>query len=247
MIRISDRLQTIAHCVTRNETVADIGTDHGLLPIFLWQTGISRSFVLSDVNAGPLEKAQANLKRYGQGMVADLRLGNGLAVLRKSEVDTVVIAGMGGLLITEILEQDLSKATSFGKYILQPRNAQERVREWLYHHGFTISAEHLVREGNYICEVIVASPRALEDIELQSIEVDSPMENELAFEVSPLLFHQKDPLLIEFLERKKRVEEQIVEEIMLLGSEQSKPKAHIAQERAQIFERLIQKAAHQKS
>ncbi len=153
MIQIPKRLAAMAEYIHWGERVADIGTDHGLLPIFLFNQKISPKVILSDIRPGPLEKAKANLLAYSPEMAADLRLGNGLETLRSGEVDTVVIAGMGGMMITEILAKDQKKTRSFRKYILQPRNGQDKLRIWLYKNGYTVNKERLVKEGNHICEV----------------------------------------------------------------------------------------------
>ena len=153
MIKLTDRLQKIADFIEKGETVADIGTDHGLLPISLWETGKSPFVVLSDINAGPLEKAKHNINKHYPEKSFDVRIGSGISTLKPSEVDAVVIAGMGGLLISEIIGADPELSGSFKKFILQPRNAQDKLRAWLLGHGFQIHNEALVREGKYLCEI----------------------------------------------------------------------------------------------
>ena len=158
MIKLSERLETIANLIDKNETMADIGTDHGFLPVALWERGICKKIILSDVNIGPLEKASENIHTTNPGIQFDLRLGNGLETILKGEVTTLVIAGMGGVLITEILAADLQKSKSFEKIILQPRNGHSKLRYWLLENGFSIVKEALVKEGLYICEIIVVKP-----------------------------------------------------------------------------------------
>src|SRR5665648_647206 len=147
MIKLSERLEIIANLIDENETMADIGTDHGFLPVALWERGICKKIILSDVNKGPLEKASQNIKATNPGIEFDLRLGNGLETISSGEVSTLVIAGMGGVLITEILGADLEKSKSFKKIILQPRNGQSKLRYWLLTNGFEIIKENqLIRE-----------------------------------------------------------------------------------------------------
>lgn len=241
MIHLPDRLHTIADCVERNETVADIGTDHGLLPIFLWQQGISTKMILSDVNEGPLKKAEENINLYAKDMIADLRLGDGLNVLDCHEVNTVILAGMGGLLMTKILKENLEKSRTFSKYILQPRNAQDRVRRWLLENEFSINDEFLVVEGDYVCEVIVTTPNPVHSLPLRKSEWVEQFDNNLEYEVSPLLFDKNDPLLEEFLQRKLRREGKIALEILTHGSDASMKKAKLAHYRINILKRLLQK------
>ncbi|NLC52170.1 MAG: SAM-dependent methyltransferase, partial [Firmicutes bacterium] len=148
-MRLSDRLNTIASYIKKGESIADIGTDHALLPIFLWKKGICKKIIISDINEGPLEKARANINRLCPDMDVDIRKGSGIETLLNNEVDTVIIAGMGGLLIIDILGYDINKARSFGRYILQPRNASDKLRVWLYKNNFDIIDERLVQEGKF--------------------------------------------------------------------------------------------------
>lgn len=154
-MRLSERLQVIADEVAQGESVADIGTDHGLLPIYLTRTGKSPRVVLSDISAKALKKALADCEEYEPGRTFDLREGYGLEVLASGEVDTVVIAGMGGILISEILTHDIDHARSFKRFILQPRNNKAKLRFSLSRIGFTVEKEILVREGRYIPDIFV--------------------------------------------------------------------------------------------
>ncbi|MBQ9931053.1 MAG: SAM-dependent methyltransferase [Firmicutes bacterium] len=181
--------------------MADVGTDHGFLPLFLWQKGICPHVILCDVNEGPLAKAKGNLEKLVPGEAFDLRLGSGLEPFGPEEADTVVIAGMGGLLIADILDHDLEKTRNFKKLILQPRNAQDKLRQYLWEKGLPITAEKLVREGRYICEILVVEPAK---------EWTYKPEHPVDFLLSPLLFREKDPLLGEFTDRKIRMFEEIL-------------------------------------
>lgn len=219
-MQLSGRLSAIAEFITFGESVADIGTDHGLLPIFLYINGISQKIILSDIKEGPLKKAEGNLKIHAPEMVADIRLGGGLDTLEPGEVDTVVIAGMGGRMISDILASDLQKTKSFKKYILQPRNAQDKLRIWLYINAFTIVKERLVREGNHICEIIVVETSLEADMRERSRTYSQRLKN-LEFELSPLLFLSKDPLLKELIECRINTGESIISSIKNKGSEVS--------------------------
>ena len=193
MKKLSDRLQVIADFISPGERMADVGTDHGFLPLFLWEREICPHVILCDVNEGPLAKARANLDKLVPGEAFDLRLGSGLEPFEPEEADAVVIAGMGGLLIADILEHDLAKTRRFKKIILQPRNAQDKLRQYLLEKNLTITAEKLVREGRYICEILVVEPQ-----ENWTYEFSEPGE----FIAGPMLFKSRDPLLPEFLDRK---------------------------------------------
>ncbi len=242
MINLSERLAAIADYVQKGETIADIGTDHGLLPIFLLLESISPKAVLCDIKKGPLEKAKANLHIYAPETRADLRLGGGLEPLEIGEVDTVIIAGMGGLMITKILEADPMKTRSFRKFILQPRNGRDKLRVWLYNQGYTIVKERLVREGNYICEIFVVETAVAADMDKREASLPRKLEN-FEFEISPLLFSHKDPLLKEFIACKINVEESIIESVRQKGSEASLRKLEKNKERlSKLYE--LQKRAN---
>ena len=99
MIKLSDRLNVIAEEIEMGETVADIGTDHGFLPIFLWENRISPKVIMTDISEGSLNKAIENCRRFHPETEFDFRLGSGIDVLSEGETDDLIIAGMGGMLM----------------------------------------------------------------------------------------------------------------------------------------------------
>lgn len=156
---LSDRLQAIADFVLPDESIADIGTDHGFVPIVLLESGRVPFAVLSDINEGPVEKAKSHLAEHSipESRYA-LRHGDGLLTVEPFEVSTVIIAGMGGENIIDILAFDIARTKSFKRLILQPRKRPDLLRKWLYENGFSIIYEKLVKEQEKICEIIVAEP-----------------------------------------------------------------------------------------
>lgn len=153
-MKLSDRLLMIASNVSPGESVADIGTDHGFLPLYLWEHKISPKVVFCDISEGSLQKAKDTCSEFYPDDSFDFRHGNGLDILECGEVDTITIAGMGGLLMCEILDWDMDKSKSFKKYVLQPRNNPGKLRSWLAAHNFRIVREQLVKEGKFICEIL---------------------------------------------------------------------------------------------
>ncbi|MGN1334517.1 MAG: tRNA (adenine(22)-N(1))-methyltransferase [Anaerovoracaceae bacterium] len=203
MIKLTPRLKTIAEEIEKGENMADIGTDHGFLPIYLWEAGLCPKVIMADISRGSLSKADQNCRTLHPETEFDLRLGSGLEVLSCGEVDSVVIAGMGGILMTEILGADVQKAWSFRKLILQPRNRIGQLRWWLYNNGFSISGEKLVREGKFICEVITVVPREMAvagDLGPDDIEYEFPHK----------LIDFKNELTEEYLEKKLNLERLIL-------------------------------------
>lgn len=204
MVKLSPRLKKIADQINAGETMADIGTDHGFLPVYLWENKICPSVIMTDVSRGSLSKAEENCKTLYPDTKFDLRLGSGLEVLAPGEADAVVMAGMGGILMTEILGQDLEKAQSFKKLILQPRKDVGKLRFWLYDHGFSIACESLVRERKYICEVLTAIPK--------EVAITRQMNgDDIEYEFPLTLLDYRDELLTEYLGIKKRLEIEILE------------------------------------
>lgn len=220
VIRLSDRLKVMADLVNKGETVADIGTDHGFLPMYLVEANISPRTVLADVSRASLEKAISNVSRRNYDEVFeqrfDFRWGSGLEVLENSEVDCITIAGMGGILITEILGENLDKTGSFRKFILQPRNAQGELRYWLRRNGFGIKSEILVKEGKYICEVILAEVSkkiANSDSKNWLAEFENLGYESIEYEIPESKLIKNRYLYREFIKRKINKEEDILKKL----------------------------------
>lgn len=194
---LTERLAAIANEIEKGESVADIGTDHGYLPMYLTKEEISPKVIMTDISKGSLNKARRNCRELMPEVKFDFRNGNGLRVIKKGEVDVIVIAGMGGNLICDILGRDLGKAKSCKKLILQPRTAQGRLRAWLVRKGFDIVNEQLVREGRFICEIITAVPgEPRESIKL-NLEPES-----IKWEMPYWVANLKNPLVNEFISYK---------------------------------------------
>lgn len=155
---LSGRLKAIADAVPRSVTAADIGTDHGYIPLYLIEKGIIERAIAADVSPGSLRKAEQLIRDRHMHSCMETRLGSGLAVLTPGEADTIIIAGMGGMLISDILEHGIDVARSASVLILQPMQAQDAVRRWLISSGFLIIDEYLVKEGRRYYEIITACP-----------------------------------------------------------------------------------------
>ena len=211
MNKLTDRLQMIADEVQKGETMADIGTDHGFLPLYLWENGISPHVIMCDISEPSLAKAKAAAGAYQFGQELDFRAGDGLKVLGSGEVDTVVIAGMGGYLIRDILAEDPAKSASFSKYVLQPRNNAGILRHWLVSNGFRIGKNQLVREGKFICEIITVFPPNSSDTGDMSLSEPLPAETEPYWDLPPDLYETQPDLAAQYARVKLGIEEKILE------------------------------------
>ncbi len=199
---ISDRLTRVANMVDRCKTMADIGTDHGYIPIFLIKKDICDRAIASDINKGPVQRAEENIKLYGLESKIECRQGPGLSTLKPKEAQTAVIAGMGGYLIISILEEEKDIAHQLETIILQPVQHSKVLRKYLYEHGYRIIDEDLCYEEGKYYEIMKVSydgiKRVLEDI---------------YYEISPVLIEKKHSLLKEYLSKKILTNDKILSNI----------------------------------
>lgn len=151
---ISKRLLCCASMVQSGSRVADIGTDHGYLGIYLLQSGAARHVIACDLRKDPLENARRNAKLFGVDGAMEFRLSDGLEKILPDEVDTVVMAGMGGDLIQKILSQCPWRRREGLQFILQPQSAGNVLRRWLCEDGFEIRREEPVQDGHFLYTVM---------------------------------------------------------------------------------------------
>ncbi|SHJ50592.1 tRNA (adenine22-N1)-methyltransferase [Alicyclobacillus tolerans] len=169
-ISISYRLSWLLSRIPSEASLVDVGTDHALLPIAAVQMGRIHTAIASDVAVGPVERASKQISQAGLTDLIDVRLGDGLSTVQPGEVDTVVIAGMGGSTITEILMQSPSVVEHTRMLLLQPMNAYSKLRQWLYQHHFFLQDESILKEDGRFYQCIQA------------------IRNEYAFDVAYQLF-----------------------------------------------------------
>jgi tRNA (adenine22-N1)-methyltransferase len=144
-IKLSERLKTVADFVDEGARVADVGTDHGFIPVFLIQEGITNKVIASDINEGPLDSAVRTAEEYSVSDI-DFRLCDGLNGIKQDEADTVIIAGMGGETIISIINTS-GWNWERKSLILQPMSKQAELIIWLYENGFTVIKEAFATEG----------------------------------------------------------------------------------------------------
>ena len=149
-MQLSKRLQLVASFVSEGLQLADIGTDHGYVPVYLVQNKKIPYAYACDVNKGPLERARRHIQEARlQGQI-ETRLGSGLSVLQPGEAQSIVIAGMGGPLMIQLLEEGQAVAASAAELILSPHSEIEGVRRFLHKSGFAIVREEMVQdEGKF--------------------------------------------------------------------------------------------------
>lgn len=151
------RLRTVASFVRQGSRLADIGTDHALLPCALVKEGVCPSAIASDVRVGPTEAANRSVSSSELEEKIEVRLGDGLSTIAPHEVDDIVIAGMGGETISAILQAaEWTKDVRY-RLILQPMTHAEKLRRYLYENGFVIEEERIADDGRRCYTVICAS------------------------------------------------------------------------------------------
>ncbi len=173
MVSLSKRLNAVASLVKSGSSVADVGTDHGYIPVYLVKNNISPFAVAMDINEKPLASCKALVKEEGLEDIVQTRLSNGLEKLNKGECDTVIIAGMGAELIVDILSNcDFVNELHL---ILQPMTHPELARKYLFDNGFEINNDFIVTDGKHSYSIFDANyagkitPKAQKDYFLGNI------------------------------------------------------------------------------
>lgn len=223
MIQLSKRLQAVAELAAGRmehggrsvaevpertktpqiECVADVGTDHGYLPIWLVEQGIADRAIAMDVRTGPLQRAQEHIREHQLGAYIETRLSDGLAALHRDEAQVIVIAGMGGATMSGILEAGQAVISPDTILVLQPQSELYEFRRYLVTHGFRLLSEDMVEEdGKYYPMMKVQKG------------LKAPLsytEEELRY--GPLLLEERHPVLKEFLLWQLKQKERILEQI----------------------------------
>ncbi|RJE89897.1 SAM-dependent methyltransferase [Paenibacillus sp. 1011MAR3C5] len=227
MIKLSNRLQRIADYITPGNRVADIGSDHALLPIYLLQSGKVPSAIAGELNEGPYQAARKGAADAGLQQRLEVRKGDGLSVLNGGEADSVTIAGMGGSLMSMILEagDQAGKLQGVTELVLQPNVGEDEVRLWLLGKGWELREESILEEDGKIYEVLharraeyaAASNEKLYDGSFLPLEWDKSDLKGLLVRMGPHLLRKPTAVLIE----KWRLEIEKLERIcgQLSGSE----------------------------
>jgi len=228
-MELSKRLTAVAQQVPAGAAVADIGTDHAYLPVYLVRHGISPRVVAADINRKPFESARLTVQTSGLEKYIDLRIGDGLKILKPGEVSVLVVAGMGGKTICAIFDQGQAVLQLVQRLVIQPMRDIPMVRRWLSDHGWRLVDEDMVAEdGHYY--VILAAEHGLEEVT-----------DHFAIKVGPRLLEKKDPVLQEFLERRLVEIKSILAELARAQSEIASNRAQLLRQEAREIEEVLAK------
>lgn len=206
MVTVSKRMEEVISLVSKGKRVADIGTDHGYVAIALVERKISPFVVAMDVRKGPLSKAKENIEKYGFVQEIDTRLSDGLEKLKIGEVDTFLIAGMGGELITNILQKGVEVVNSVNEFIVQPQSEIYKVRKKIHELGFQIEKEKMLVEDEKYYTVIKA------------VRGKESYENEWDYLYGKCLLQEKNSILYEWLQKEYQLREKLYNKLETLTS-----------------------------
>ena len=217
-MELSKRLQTIANMVTPGNRTADVGCDHGFVSIYLFEKGISPKVYAMDVRTGPLARAKEHIAEYGYTEYIETRLSDGLKAYQKGEADALICAGMGGRLMMQILCENEDKTASFKELILQPQSDIEAFRAFLRKQGYQIVEENMIEEDGKYYPMMKAVKegkinRTIPQGESSTLAWHQRMEDKYG----PLLLQKKHPVLYRYLEREKRICEEILGQLQVQG------------------------------
>ena len=195
---LTPRLMTIAALVREGAKIIDVGTDHAYVPIYLALENKICGALATDINEGPLQRADENIEKYGLANLVKTKRTNGLFGIDMEGYDTVIVAGMGGLLIADILQN--APRTEGISFILQPMTAIPELRKYLLGNAFKITEEHIVREDEKLYTVIVAErgedvPYSEAEFLLGKYSKESPLYPEMVKKIKEKLLKKLSGML----------------------------------------------------
>ncbi|WP_333649582.1 tRNA (adenine(22)-N(1))-methyltransferase [Lacrimispora sp.] len=201
-MKLSKRLDTIASFVPEGSRVADIGTDHGYIPIHLVQEGKAKHAIAMDVREGPLLRAHAHIREAGLEGRIEVRLSDGLLKLEEQEADCVVIAGMGGELMIHILEEGKRLWNQIPYWVLSPHSEIDKVRKFLLEQEFFPEQETMIEEEGKYYTVMGVSRRGTDR---------EDYDREIFYRYGKQLLESKSPVLLEYLTKEEEQLQKILD------------------------------------
>ncbi|MGN0131108.1 MAG: tRNA (adenine(22)-N(1))-methyltransferase [Lachnospiraceae bacterium] len=208
-MNLSVRLQAVADMVSKGRRVADIGCDHGYVSIYLCRQKQCPRIIAMDVKKGPLDRAKANIERYGLSDYIETRLSDGTSALEPGEADALLISGMGGRLTIRILEEGFERLGKFSELVLQPQSEIFLVRAFLRQQGIKIVDENMVLdEGKYysIIKAVYEEKEQLQEmtgtmLNTESEEAGNSYRQMVEDYFGPVLLVKRPPVFEEYLQK----------------------------------------------
>lgn len=268
---LSKRLQAVADLLTKTEIipcVADVGTDHGYIPIYMVEQGVCKDAIAMDIRKGPLERAVEHIREHHLEEYIETRLSDGLAALKENEAQAIVIAGMGGATMQGILEAEKHAINHETVLVLQPQSEVEEFRYYLKGQGYELLAEDMVYEDGKFYPMMKVCKRAVgrvanhecsqseteqgrfqidaEQVHLQETGWEQPGDTaeyrKLCMMYGPMLLSRKHPVLQEFLHWQHGQKQKILENLKQNAATESGSRrvAEIEAELAKIEQALLE-------
>ena len=197
---LSRRLREVASLVTPGNRLADIGTDHGFVPVYLVESGRIPSAVAMDVNPGPLGRAREHIRKHALEDRIRTRLSDGLDALLPGEADTILIAGMGGALCVRILQRRKNLSEEAAELVLQPQSEIALVRKYLEQSGWKITLEKIIFEDGKYYPMMRCVPGRMKLTEAEA-------------EYGPCLIRERPPEWTAFLKWRRQILERNLERL----------------------------------
>ena len=202
-------MNAVASMVTPGSVLADVGTDHGYVPISLVQRNKIPKAIAMDVNSGPLQRAREHIAEFQLGEFIETRLSDGVKELKAGEADAILIAGMGGELVIRILTEGMEVCRNAKEMVLQPQSDLEKVRQFLREKKFKIVDEDMVIEDGKYYPMMKVVP-----VEEDEFWGNIPEEAIRAcYMYGPLLLKNGNPSLRKFLVKQHKQLEKILKEL----------------------------------
>ena len=209
MIKLSKRMKAVASMVTPGNILADIGTDHGYVPISLVQRKKIPKAIAMDVNKGPLERACEHIAECQLEEKIETRLSDGVSKLQVGEADTILIAGMGGELVVRIITEGMEVCKAAKELVLQPQSELEKVRQFLREHKFKIMDEDMVIEDGKYYPMMRVVP--VEEDEFWDVIPEEAIR--ACYMYGPLLLKNGNPSLRKYLVKQHKQFSQILKQL----------------------------------
>lgn len=196
-MKLTGRLAAAASLIPQNAVIADIGTDHGYIPVYMCREGLCPRAIAADIVPGPLQAAVTHVRQSGLADKIDCRLGDGLTCIQPGEADGAVICGMGGPLIVRILQASPLVWQAMNFLVLQPQSGSGAVRRFLYEAGWHIEDEALIVEDGRLYELMRAVPGR------------QMLAEQWLYDIGPVNWQRRDKLLVRKIEALIDKKEQI--------------------------------------
>ena len=229
-IELSKRLQAVADLVSPGMRLADIGTDHAYIPIYLMENEKIPQAIAMDINKGPLELAEEHIKAHGLEQQIQTRLSDGMAKLQAGEADCAVIAGMGGALMIKILEEGRETAFQLQELVLQPQSELKKFRIYLLENGYRVLAEDMVYEDGKYYPMMKVKPGEMTGESWKPEEL----------EYGKYLLDTAHPVLKQFLEREIQICHGVLESLAKQDTERAKERRREMEEQIQHVQHILE-------